>query len=98
MADEIKLVYELADEMSATFNAGAEQLQDTMQEMQSVASTLEDGALLGRAGQAYVEAIRSRLCPSIGKLTAKFQELNGDVQAAKKAMQDADKESKGLLS
>lgn len=98
MADEIKLVYELADDMSATFDAGAEQLQDTMQEMQSIASTLEDGALLGLAGQAFVEAIRSRLCPSIGKLTEKFSELNGDVQAAKKAMQDADKTSKGLLS
>jgi WXG100 family type VII secretion target len=98
VADEIKLVYELADDMSSTFDAGAEQLQDTMQEMQSIASQLEDGALLGRAGQAFVEAIRSRLCPSIGKLTDKFQELNQDVQAAKKAMQEADKTSKGLLS
>ncbi len=95
--DEIKLDYDLADEMSKTFQQGVEQLQDTMQEMQSLANLLEGGALLGRGGQAFVEALRGNLCPSIGKLTEKFSELDQDVQAAVKAMQDADQRSASMM-
>jgi WXG100 family type VII secretion target len=92
--DKIKLNYDQADQMAKTFKQGAQELQRTMQEMQNIAQTLEEGALLGRGGQAFVEAIRSKLCPSIGRLNDKFNELEGDVQAAIAAMRQADAESK----
>jgi len=92
--DIIKLDYELADEMVATFQQGVEQLQDTMQEMQHIANMLEEGALLGQGGQAFTEAIRNKLAPAISRLTDKFQELAGDVQAAKQYMMEADAKSK----
>ncbi len=91
--DEIKLNYDLADEMAKTFQQGAEQLQDTMQELQSIANVLDGGALKGRGGSAFVESIRSKLCPSLSRLTEKFQEMQGDVQAAVTAMRDADSKS-----
>jgi WXG100 family type VII secretion target len=96
--DEIRLDYELAEEMAKTFNAGAEVLQDTMQEMQNIANMLEEGALLGRGGSAFVEAIRSKLCPSIAKLTDKFTELEGDVHEAINAMREADQQSASQFS
>jgi WXG100 family type VII secretion target len=96
--DEIKLNYDLAEDMIRTFLQGVEQLQDTMQEMQSIANTLEEGALLGRGGEAYTDAIRSNLCPSLGKLTDKFQELADDVKAAVGFMQEADAASQGMFS
>jgi len=92
--DVIKLDYELADEMVATFQQGVEQLQDTMQEMQHIANMLEDGALLGQGGQAFTEAIRNKLSPAISRLTDKFQELSEDVKAAKQYMMEADAQSK----
>lgn len=92
--DEIKLDYGKAEDMAKTFHAGMEQLQDTMQEMQNIANTLEDGALLGNGGTAFVEAIRSKLCPSLARLTEKFEELEGDVQAAIEYMREADEESR----
>jgi WXG100 family type VII secretion target len=92
--DQIKLNYDLAEEMARTFQQGAQELQHTMQEMQNIAQTLEEGALLGRGGQAFVDAIRSKLCPSIGRLSDKFNELEGDVHAAVAAMRQADAESK----
>jgi len=95
--DEIRLDYDLAEEMSKTFNAGAEQLQDTMQEMQTIANMLEEGALLGRGGQVFVDAIRSKLCPSIAKLTDKFNELDGDVKSAVQSMQEADQKSASMM-
>ena len=91
--DEIKLDYQLAAEMAKIFDDGAEVLKDTMQEMQNIANMLEEGALLGRGGSAFVDAIRSKLSPSIAKLSDKFTELQGDVQKAIADMRDADQES-----
>lgn len=93
MSDEIRVVPELMDNMTQTFLQGVEQLQDTMQEMQRIANTLEDGALLGEGGQAFTDAIRSKLCPAISRLTDKFQELAEDVRTAKEAIvQEADQQ------
>jgi WXG100 family type VII secretion target len=95
--DEIRVVYESMDEMSQTFRQGVEQLQDTMTEMQSVANTLEEGALLGVGGEAFVDAIRSKLAPALSKLTEKLEELDKDVQEAKQYAQEADKQSSGMF-
>ena len=94
MSDEIRVVYPEMEEMSRTFQQGAEQLKQTLQELQALATTLEDGALLGLGGQAFVEAIRSRLCPSVDKLADKFKELDVDVRAAMRYAMQADIESK----
>ena len=95
--DEIRVVYESMDDMSQTFRQGVEQLQDTMQEMQNIANVLEEGALLGRGGEAFVEAIRSKLAPALTRLTEKFEELDKDVQAASQYAREADNTSKGMF-
>jgi len=92
--DVIKLDYELADEMVATFQQGVEQLQDTMQEVQNIALMLEEGALLGQGGQSFTDAIRNKLAPALTRMTDKFQELAEDVQKAKQYMMEADSASK----
>lgn len=97
MTDEIRVVYPDMEEMSRTFQQGAEQLKATMQEMQNIAGILEDGALLGNGGQAFVEAIRGKLCPAINKLADKFNELDRDVRAAVRYAQEADRQSKGMF-
>jgi uncharacterized protein YukE len=83
--------------MIRTFKYGVEQLQDTSQEMQRIASTLEEGALLGRGGEAFTDGLRNRLVPSMSKLIDKFEELAGDVQAAINYMQEADTKSSGMF-
>ena len=95
MSDIIKMNYGLMEEMSQAFNNGVEELENTMQEMQSIANELEDGALLGRGGVAFTDAIRSKLCPSIARLTDKFQELRMDILKATSDIQQADQESQG---
>ena len=97
MTDEIRVVYPDMEEMSRAFLQGVERLEDTLQEMQSIANTLEDGALLGRGGEAYVDAIRSKLCPAISRLNDKFQELDRDIKAAVRYAQEADKKSSGFF-
>ncbi len=90
MSEIIKMDYGLMEDMSQTFKQGVEQLQDTNQVMQNIANELEDGALLGRGGVAFTEAIRGKLCPAIARLTEKFEELAGDIQKAMDDMQSAD--------
>jgi WXG100 family type VII secretion target len=90
MSDEIRMDYGLMEDMSKTFQQSVEQLQDTMQAMQNVANELEDGALLGRGGDAFTDAIRNKLAPSISRLTEKFQELAKDVTDAMEDMRSAD--------
>ena len=87
---EIKMDYGLMQDMNKTFLQGVEQLQDTMQAMQSVANEMEDGALLGRGGTAFTDAIRGKLCPAISRLTDKFQELAEDINTAMEDMRSAD--------
>ena len=80
--DVIKLDYPLMEEMCRTFQKGIEQLENTLQEVQSIANTLEEGALLGQGGAAFTDALRSKLSPAIGRLTDKFKEMDQDVKAA----------------
>lgn len=96
MSEIIKMDYGLMEDMSRTFAHSVEQLQDTSQEMQKIANELEDGALLGRGGQAFTEAIRGKLCPAIARLTEKFEELAVDVQKAMDDMQSADSTSERM--
>lgn len=96
MSDIIKMDYGLMEDMSQTFKQGVEQLQDTNQVMQNIANELEDGALLGRGGVAFTEAIRDKLCPAIARLTEKFEELAGDIQKAMEDMRSADTSSERM--
>lgn len=90
MSDIIKMDYGMMREMAQTFLQGANQLDETMSEMKSIAQTLEGGALLGRGGDAFVDAINTKLCPSITRLKDKFEELAQDVLKAMEDMQSAD--------
>lgn len=96
MSDVIKMDYGMMEDMNRTFLQGVEQLQDTTQQMLTIASTLEDGALLGRGGVAFVDAIQTKLVPAIGRLTEKFDELAQDVNAAMTSMKEADKSTEGM--
>lgn len=90
MSDIIKMDYGMMREMAQTFLQGANQLDETMSEMKSIAQALEGGALLGRGGDAFVDAINTKLCPSINRLKDKFEELAQDVLKAMEDMQSAD--------
>ena len=90
MTDEIKMDYGLMEEMAKTFGQGSEQLKETLSEVQSLAGVLEDGALLGRSGDAFAEALRNQLSKAITRLEEKFQELRDDINKAAADMKRED--------
>lgn len=96
--DVIKLDYGLANDMAKIFREGGNQLRETLKEMSTVAATLEEGALQGVGGAAFVEAIKTNLTTSLDKLAQKFDEMDGDIQKAIQYMKEADERSKGFMS
>lgn len=97
-ADHIKVVFPLMNDMAKTFAQGSKQLEQTKREMLAISQTLSDGALLGRGGTAFTEAIRTQLVPAINRLDEKFEELQKDVLEAAQKMREADQTSKGMFS
>jgi WXG100 family type VII secretion target len=91
---EIKMEYPLMDEMKQTFQAGQQQLADTLNELKGIADKLEQGALLGQAGAMMSEAVRNTLMTSVQKLSAKFEELQNAIQNAVDQMHQAEAQTK----
>jgi WXG100 family type VII secretion target len=97
MQNEIKMEYPLMDEMKQTFQSSRDILQDTTNSLKSIADKMEQGALLGQAGQAYAEAVRGALMGAVQKLSDKFEELEGDIQYAVDQMKAAEEKTKSTF-
>jgi WXG100 family type VII secretion target len=97
MADVIKMDYGQMEDMAKTFKDSSQKLEEVKSAMQSIAQTMEGGALLGDGGKAFASAIREQLVPAITKLGQKFDELQADVKGAEEDMKQADTTSKGFF-
>ncbi len=97
MSDTIRIEFQAIEDMIKTCNNAAQSLEDTSQQMKSVATTFEGGAFLGQAGETYVEAIRTGLIPSITRLSEKFIEIAGDLQGTLTGFIDEDNEARSRL-
>jgi WXG100 family type VII secretion target len=93
MSDIIKMDYGLMDEMARGFDESTQTLEAVQKQVSSIAQELQDGGLLGQAGEAFVDALSTRLAPAIARLEEKFTELRQDIVAAKQDMADADSTS-----
>lgn len=92
-----KMVYAEAEKMVEILHTGAEQLQETIEAMQSIADKLDNGALLGEAGDAFATALRSGLNPAIDRLAEKLKERSDYVQTEIYDMQEAERRSQQLF-
>jgi uncharacterized protein YukE len=92
---DVQMDYDYMEDMSRLFSDGAAHMQDLVRRLQNIAGRLEDGALLGRGGDALADAIRSRLTSRINVLGEKLEELSNDVMGALVALRDGDQEAAG---
>ena len=90
---DVQMDYDMMEDMARLFRDGSQQIGDTIQAMQAIAGRLEDGALLGKGGDALAEAIRNRLNARLGRLQDKLDELSGDVYGALIDLRDGDTEA-----
>lgn len=85
---DVRMNYSTMEDMSKAFGKAKQQLDDTTTEMEKIAKAMEDGALLGLAGDAFRDAIRQKLMKRLKVISAKMKELEGDIKGAVSATRD----------
>jgi uncharacterized protein YukE len=90
---DVQMDYDLMEDMSRLFSDGSQHMEDLIRMMQNIAGRLEDGALLGKGGDAFADAIRSNLTSRVGILGEKLEELSNDIMGALTALRDGDQEA-----
>lgn len=90
---DVQMDYDLMEDMARLFRDGAQMLEDLSRHMENVAGRIEDGALMGKGGDALADAIRQRLNSRLAALQDKFSELGMDVYGALIDLRDGDSEA-----
>lgn len=90
---DVQMDYDLMDQMADLFREGAQHMGDLNNVMRTVAGRLEDGALLGRGGDALADAIRTNLASRVQLLGEKLEELSFDILGALTSLRDGDQEA-----
>lgn len=95
MSEVIKLNYPAMEDMARHCKAVAQRLQETIKLGQQIASEMENGALVGDAGQAFTQVLRQDFNSAVTKLMQKFEEVADDIQKAIDDMKAEDSEAAG---
>lgn|SRR5215510_6221664 len=85
---DVRMNYNSMENMQKAFHQSHQQVSESISEMEKLAKTLEDGALLGSAGDAFKDAIRSKLIKRMKVIQDKLRELEGDINGAVLATRD----------
>jgi uncharacterized protein YukE len=79
------------EKMASTFAQAKNQLTETMQQMGKMAQQMEQGALQGTGGAAFVDAINNKLNKRLKVLADKMGELQKDCKDAVAAVREHEK-------
>ncbi len=93
-----KMNYDAMEDMAKAFEQGAQELSEAASRLKQIAQKLDDGAMLGKAGDALADACRQRGGPNLEKLGGKLTEEARDVRDAVRVMQEAVAQSRGKFS
>jgi uncharacterized protein YukE len=85
---DVKMNYSSMENMQKAFHQANQQVTTAISEMEKVAKSLEDGALLGSAGDAFKDAIRSKLIKRMKTIADNMHTLEGDINGALIATRD----------
>ena len=85
---DVKMNYASMENMEKAFHQAQQQVQESTTEMEKVAKTLEDGALLGAAGDVFKDAIRSKLEKRMKEIADELGRLEKDINGALIATRD----------
>jgi uncharacterized protein YukE len=87
MAD-VRMNYDSMERMQKAFHNAHRQIEDSMREMDKLAQMMEGGALQGVGGDAFRDALKSKLMRRMKTLAEKMQELERDIHGAVIATRD----------
>lgn len=96
--DVIKLNYPAMREMAAHCRKVSQRLQETAKLGQTIAQQMQNGALIGDAGEAFSGGLQQVYVPNVNKLVLKFNEVAADIEKAISEMQAEDSEAGGRFT
>jgi len=91
--DKERMVQSSMDEMCRSFHQAHTSLDETVNAARDIAKMMQDGALLGQAGDEFRQAIESQLIPRVKRLADKLMEMEGDVRSAAARIHQAETQS-----
>lgn len=97
MDDVIKLDYPAMQEMAQQCLKVSQRLGQTVQFVRNQARQLQEGAMVGDAGEAFSNVLTSILANKVQRLSEKFQEISNDIQGAIADMQAQDQSASGIF-
>ena len=95
---DVRMNYSSMEKMAKTFHQAHQQVEQSSREMEKIAKVFEDGALLGTAGDAFRDAIRSKLVKRMKIIQDKLKELEVDINGAVSKTRDGVTTAKGRFN
>lgn len=93
----LKLVYQTAEDMEERLKQAVAGLQELISDMESIANAMEQGDLLGAAGEAFANGIRGPLTNGINQLIEGYQDGARYVRQEIEDHKAAESQSAGLF-
>ena len=89
MAD-VQMDYGLMHELTAEFNAAAQQLDENLSALKLISGLVDDGALVGNGAKKFLDLLDNGIIPFTNQLQAKMEELAADVDGARAFLEEGD--------
>lgn len=83
-----RMNYESMKAMSDSFKKAAQQVQEMTKVMDQIATQMEGGALTGAGGNAFREAIKSKLQPKLKDFDQSMQDMSKNIDGAVEKIRD----------
>ena len=83
-----RMNYESMKAMSDSFKKASQQVQEMTKVMDQIANQMEQGALTGTGGDAFREAIKSKLQPKLKDIDQSMQDMSTNIDGAVEKIRD----------
>jgi WXG100 family type VII secretion target len=83
-----RMNYESMKSMSDSFKKASQQIQEMTKVMDQLANQMEQGALTGGGGDAFREAIKSKLQPKLKDIDQSMQDMSKNIDGAVEKIRD----------
>jgi hypothetical protein len=95
MSEIIKMDYAAMQRMKTVFHEMKNETDSFIGQTSGIANALSEGALIGTAGNAFVDQLQNTFVKSLKNLGAKYEEEADDIAAAMRFLQESDNAARG---
>lgn len=87
---DVIMDYEMMHQMRSAFEKASSELDEILTGLNMIRSLTDDGALVGRGAQQFLDLLENGIIPYTKQIQAKMDELAQDVEGARAFLEDGD--------